>query len=165
MRPRASKAVDGPRLLTSGNTLAGFLRERRGLDSRAAVSAANRAVAGRREQAVAEIDRLVGVLHAELHFLRGYGRIGASAPDLYMAAERIAGLAGLFGRPELGEAAAGLCELLAGHDPPSPTRTRIHLEAIVLIFADRAAADELLRPLKLLRRRRGAAGDAGDEDG
>jgi hypothetical protein len=102
---------------------------------------------------LAELDKSIAAIHR-----------ASAAPDktpesfdtVYAAANDMTGLAGLFGRKDLGKAAHSLCELLdrsAGWEGCSPVALKVHVDSLTLLrHPDVLSAEQLADILDGLER-------------
>lgn len=85
------------------------------------------------EQCLGEIDRSIEAVQTAASAAE---RTPDSFEVVYAASNHVVGLAGLFGRPELGAAAHSLCELLdrsGAWEACSPVALKVHVDSLTLL--------------------------------
>ncbi|ACG79780.1 cheE protein [Phenylobacterium zucineum HLK1] len=131
------------------NRLAKALVQRSGMNLKEAVAAAEVQLEVLREPTLEELDRTVHEIAAAAPAIDRLD--DPRVDDVYVAANRIIAMAGIFGRDELGEAAYSLCELitrLRASGKWSSAMVAVHVEALQVMRRPQDHTPEHTRALR-----------------
>jgi len=144
------------------NRLAKLIRKPGGKRIADALQDAEANVAALRDEGLQELDRIIASI-----FRAGRGELGPEAVEaIYVDANQIVGVAGVFGYAKVGAAAFSLCELLDRSDPGRCDRMAVQVHADTLMLLRNEALSEeqsqvLLDGLKQVTARATAAAARG----
>jgi hypothetical protein len=143
------------------NRLAKLVRKPGGKRIAEALEDAEANIAALRDEGLEELDRMIAAI-----FRAGRGDLTPEAIEaIYVDANQIVGLAGVFGHAAVGSAAFSLCDLLdrCGHERCDRQAVQVHADTLMLLRNEALSPDQsqvLLEGLKQVAARAVAAAAA-----